>query len=107
MVATHEKSRDLVASLNNFKQIPHSIDVNNSKVSHNRQYRHQQGDQKYFQYDRKDRNQVRKREGGHGRHGTHSLSRHKESSFSDTKLDTLTFDGCLDFEVLTQWNTLK
>lgn len=46
MTGTLEESRDLSASLNNFKQISHSIDADNFEVSYNRHYSNQQGNRK-------------------------------------------------------------
>ncbi|XP_022855428.1 uncharacterized protein LOC111376688 [Olea europaea var. sylvestris] len=79
MTATLEESKGLSVSLKNFKHIPHSIDVDNSKVSHNRQHR-RQGNQKYFRPDRKDRDRNR------------DQIRERERD---------------NFEILTQWNALK
>lgn len=79
MTATLEESKALSVSLKNFKHIPHSIDVDNSKVSHNRQHR-RQGNQKYFRPDRKDRDRNR------------DQIRERERD---------------NFEILTQWNALK
>ncbi|CAA2992118.1 disease resistance RPP13 1 [Olea europaea subsp. europaea] len=79
MTATLEESKALSVSSKNFKHIPHSIDVNNFKVSHNGQHC-RQGNQKYFRPDRKDRDRNR------------DQIRERERD---------------NFEILTQWNALK
>lgn len=86
MTATLEESKALSTNLNNFKQIPHLIDVDNSEVSHHRHYRHRRGDRKYFGYNHSDREQICRRERAYDRHGTHSLPHHKKSS-----LETLNY----------------
>ncbi|XP_022896340.1 uncharacterized protein LOC111410306 [Olea europaea var. sylvestris] len=61
ITATREERKNLAAKLSNFKRIPRLIDTN-SEASHNRQYHRGQSDQKYFQRDRRNRDQIRKRE---------------------------------------------
>ncbi|KAG2717127.1 hypothetical protein I3760_03G158600 [Carya illinoinensis] len=55
MAATHEENRDLATRLNNFEELPHLSDADNSEASHNRHYRHRRGGRQHFRRDRRDR----------------------------------------------------
>lgn len=89
-------SKDLATRLENLKEVPHVSDADKFEASHNKYHRRWQCDQPHVRRDRRSRGYDHEREQDYYCQGIQSPTSHEQRLFRNIKLDSHTFDGCLD-----------